>query len=118
VIGRLLRLVHRQNIPLPEPAPDGVAVVRGAWIPRLGGLLSGMREPAAAVTIGSTIIVHPRVQLSPRLLRHELAHVAQWRRQPFSFPLRYLLNHLRYGYTNNPFEVEARSAEHSVPRPN
>lgn len=118
MISRLLRLVHRQEVDLPESAPDGVAVVRGSWIPRLGGLLSGMHGPAAAVTIGSTIIVHPRVQLSPRLLRHELAHVAQWRQQPFTFPLRYTLNHLRYGYTNNPFEVEARSAEHKTPRPN
>jgi len=118
VIGRLLRLLHRQELELPEPLPGHVAVVRGNWIPWLGGRLSGMKQPAAAVTLGSTIIVHPRVQLSPRLLRHELAHVAQWQQQPFSFPLRYLLNHLRYGYTNNPFEVEARSAEHDVQRPN
>lgn len=118
MIGRLLRFAHRQESELPEPTPDGVAVVRGSWIPRLGGLLSGMHGPAAAVTIGSTIIVHPRVQISPRLLRHELAHVAQWQQQPFTFPLRYVLNHLCYGYTNNPFEVEARSAEQSMRRPN
>jgi hypothetical protein len=42
------------------------------------------------------------------LVFHELAHVLQFRRHPFLFPLRYLLQHLRYGYANNPAEVEAR----------
>jgi hypothetical protein len=73
--------------------------------------MSGMRNPAAAVTLGNTIIVHPDIQLTSRLLRHELEHVRQWRRNPISFPARYVINHLRYGYHDNPYEVEARDAE-------
>jgi hypothetical protein len=42
------------------------------------------------------------------LVLHELVHVAQYRANPLTFPLRYLLNHLRYGYDQNPAEVEAR----------
>ena len=70
-----------------------------------------MKHPAAAVTLGDTILVHPGAPLTARLLRHELAHVRQWRAQPLTFPLRYVLNHLRYGYRDNPYEVAARQAE-------
>jgi hypothetical protein len=44
-------------------------------------------------------------------LRHELAHVRQWQQHPITFPVRYAMNHLRYGYDANPYEVEARAAE-------
>jgi hypothetical protein len=42
------------------------------------------------------------------LVFHELVHVLQFRRNPLLFPFRYLLQHFRYGYANNPAEVEAR----------
>jgi hypothetical protein len=42
------------------------------------------------------------------LLFHELTHVAQFRRQPLVFPLKYLLHWPRYGYWNLPAEIEAR----------
>lgn len=47
------------------------------------------------------------------LLRHELAgHWAQYRRMGLlGFYLRYLWYTLRYGYRDNPMEVEAREAE-------
>ena len=96
-----------------EPVPDGVAVRAARWLPVIAGKLSGMRVPAAAVTLGRTIIVHPQVQLSGRLLRHELAHVRQWQRYPLTFPARYIMNHFRYGYEANPYEVEARAAENT-----
>ena len=91
--------------------PDGVQVRCCRWLPALGGRFAGIRGPAAAVALGPMILVHPRVNLTERLLRHELAHVAQWRRQPFTFPLRYLWCHLRYGYAGNPYELEAKEAE-------
>ena len=43
------------------------------------------------------------------LVLHELVHVVQYRRNPILFPLRYLVNHLTYGYEKNPAEVEART---------
>jgi hypothetical protein len=107
-------LLRAASAPLAEPAepvPDGVAVRTARWLPVIAGKMSGMRNPAAAVTLGNTIIVHPDIQLTSRLLRHELEHVRQWRRNPISFPARYVINHLRYGYHDNPYEVEARDAE-------
>jgi hypothetical protein len=91
--------------------PADVTLVRGGWIPAIGGWLSGMGGPAAAVTLGSTIVVGPGVEIEDRLLRHELVHVRQWRRRPLAFPLLYALEHVRHGYRNNPYEVEARAAE-------
>src|SRR5262249_15144378 len=52
--------------------------------------------------------IDPSNRTTVELVFHELAHVLQFRRHPFLFPFRYLLQHLRYGYTNNPAEVEAR----------
>src|SRR2546430_6776220 len=82
----------------PEPTPGDVAVFRNEFIPTVVGLLSGMGGPADAVTVGDAIICHPRAQLTPRLLRHELQHVRQWKADPFWFPMSYAWNQLKYGY--------------------
>lgn len=97
--------------PLPEGLPAHVALRHSRWIPSLAGRLSGMGGPAAAVTLGRTILVHPDIIVTPELLRHELAHVRQWKRFPLTFPFRYLGAHLRHGYWANPFEREARADE-------
>jgi hypothetical protein len=96
-----------------EAVPPGVTLRAGRWLPLLGGWLSGHRRAAAAVTLGRTIVVHPDAPLTRRLLRHELAHVGQWQRRPIAFPLHYVWLHLRHGYRANPYEVEARAAEHN-----
>ncbi|CAN5853548.1 hypothetical protein BH23GEM9_BH23GEM9_18280 [soil metagenome] len=96
---------------LTKDLPRGVVLRAGRWVPVLGGWLSGHRRAAAAVTLGRTIVVHPDVKLTRRLLRHELAHVRQWQQRPFTFPLHYVWLHLRHGYRANPYEVEARAAE-------
>lgn len=99
-----------QPVSVPD-LPAGVIVRRGAWIPALAGRIMRLPAPASAVTLGSTIIVHPAAVLSARLLRHELAHVRQWRHNPLLFPLAYIWHHFRHGYRNNPYEIEARQAE-------
>lgn len=111
MLGRLAGRVCEcpPHIPAGMLPPEVVLRV-GRWIPVLGGLLGRMRGPAAAVTLGRTIVLHPRTRLSPRLLAHELAHVRQWRADPL-FPLRYSLESLRRGYWNNRYEREARAAE-------
>ncbi len=97
------------------PIPPGVAVREARWLPALGGALAGMGRPAAAVTLGRTIVVHPDVPLTRRLLTHELTHVRQWQAHPYSFPVRYVWEFLQHGYEGNPFEVEAREAEERQP---
>lgn len=110
------RLFGARIEPLTE-VPERVTLRRGRWIPVLGGWLTGSARPAAAVTLGRTIVVHPDARLSTRLLQHELAHVRQWRRRPLTFPLHYAWQHLRHGYRENPYELEARAAEtHAEPR--
>jgi hypothetical protein len=111
VIAWLLKAASRELRELEEIVPAGVSVRAARWLPVIAGKLSGMRAPAAAVTLGRTIIVHPNVRLTDRLLRHELAHVRQWQEHPITFPVRYAMNHIRYGYDANPYEVEARAAE-------
>jgi hypothetical protein len=111
MIARLLGSVLTRETDVPEPLPPSVGVFRNRWVPALGGWLSGMRAPAAAVALGDAILIHPEVRLTRGLLRHELAHVRQWQQRPLTFPLRYVLRHLRHGYEKNPYEVEARAAE-------
>lgn len=110
----VLRRLFGRTIPpgeLPPVDTTGASVVRGAWVPILGGRFCGMAGPAAAVTLGTTIVVHPDVPVSAALLRHEMAHVRQWRRNPLGFAFVYAWHHFRLGYADNPFEVEARAAE-------
>lgn len=111
IVDVLIRTLVHEEVESPQALPPGVSLRRARWIPALGGRLSGMRRPASAVALGRTIVVHPTAVLTDRLLRHELAHVRQWQRNPVLFPILYVWNHFRYGYRENPFEVEARNAE-------
>lgn len=44
-----------------------------------------------------------------KLLAHELVHVMQVQRDGWlHFYLKYLYYHAKYGYKNNPYEIEAR----------
>jgi hypothetical protein len=90
--------------------PPGVVLRRGRLLPALGGFFARMDGPAAAVTLGHTIVVHPDVRLTQRLLTHELAHVRQWQQDPL-FPVRYTVETLRHGYLRNRYERDAREAE-------
>ena len=101
---------------LPGLIPAGVVLRRGRLIPWIGGFFARMPSPAAAVTLGRTIIFDPETPVSRRLLVHELTHVRQWRADPL-FPIRYTLASLRHGYQNNPYEVEARLAAGSTENP-
>lgn len=56
-------------------------------------------------TIGPIILLHPDAPKS--LYGHELVHVYQLYREPFTFFIKYLYFHLKYGYWKNPYEIEA-----------
>lgn len=112
IVDRMARATARARVDeLGLDLPAGVEVRLSRWIPTIGGYLSGMRNPAAAVTLGRTILLHPSIVPGERLLRHEMAHVEQWMRHRFTFPFRYTAAHILYGYSANPFEREARAAE-------
>jgi hypothetical protein len=72
-----------------------------------------------AITLGSRVFT-PLASLSAGTLRHERAHVEQWKRHGIArFPLLYFWYHLRHGYERNPFEMEAhrRSRQPARRRP-
>jgi hypothetical protein len=80
------------------------------WLARLLKKLN--RADDYAITLGQTTYYSETkeyVDLRPRWRKHEEHHKFQWMRDGyFTFARRYLWYLIRYGYTNNPYEVEAR----------
>lgn len=69
-----------------------------------------------ALVVGHTIHLHnttkAEFQAHTSWLCHELKHIEQYERLGVpGFLVRYLWASMKYGYWNNPFEVEARAAE-------
>jgi hypothetical protein len=60
-----------------------------------------------------SVLSLPRGYPMPRRLRaHERKHIEQVKRDgKIKFMFLYLCRNIRYGYKNNPYEVEAREAE-------
>lgn len=76
--------------------------VKVKWLP--------MPKRFVAITI-APFIFHIG-EISDRLRRHEMVHIEQVNKLGWiGFYATYLWYSIRYGYTNNPFEVEARKAE-------
>ena len=74
---------------------------------RVGGWCIG-RPTVSGITLWRTIWIAPGAPLEPELLLHELRHVHQFEADPL-FPLRYLWRSVRHGYTDNPYEADARA---------
>jgi hypothetical protein len=74
---------------------------------RVGGWCLGRRS-VAGITLWRTIWLAEGTPLEPELLLHELRHVDQFQGDR-AFPLRYLWRSLRHGYTDNPYEADARA---------
>ncbi len=75
------------------------------WVLRQRGF-AGVTLPPAGI-----YILAERMQ-DDRLIRHEQAHWEQYKRVGLlGFYITYLWYTIRYGYWNNPWEVEARAAE-------
>lgn len=115
LISRTADLLLGRRVVLPPQfdaslLPPGVVLREGRLLPVLGGFFARMRGPAAAVTLRHTIVVHPDVRLTRRLLTHELEHVRQWD-EDVLFPVRYTVETLRRGYEQNRYERRAREAE-------
>jgi len=79
---------------------------RGGLPVRVAGWALGMTS-AAAITLWRTVFVAPGTRLDAALLLHELRHVHQFSEHK-AFPVSYLWQSIRYGYTRNAYEVDAR----------
>jgi hypothetical protein len=79
---------------------------RGGLPVRVAGWTLGTSS-AAAITLWRTIFVAHDTSMTPELLLHELRHVHQFL-ESRTFPLSYLWQSLRYGYSRNAYEADAR----------
>ena len=110
--SRLVRALIGERIQLPAELirryPDlAEATYRRGGLPvRIGGWALGT-STAAAITLWKTVFVAPTTVLDAELLLHELRHVHQFL-ESRTFPVSYLWQSIRYGYSRNAYEVDAR----------
>ncbi len=110
--SRLVRALIGERIELSEDMicrfPDlAQATYRRGGLPvRIGGWSLGTNT-AAAITLWRTVFIAPNTALDAELLLHELRHVHQFLEHK-AFPVSYLWQSIRYGYTSNAYEVDAR----------
>lgn len=87
-----------------------------SMIARIAALKLGANS--VAIVVGKTIHLHNagRAEFinNTRWLRHEVAHIKQFRRYGYlNFIVKYLWESAKNGYYNNKYEVEARAEEHN-----
>jgi hypothetical protein len=110
--SRLVRALIGERIELPEhivrryPELAEATYRRGGLPVRIGGWSLGT-STAEAITLWRTVFVAPGTALDAELLLHELRHVHQFLEHR-AFPVSYLWQSIRYGYTRNAYEVDAR----------
>lgn len=110
--ARLVRALIGERIDLPEdmirryPELAQAKYRRGGLPVRIGGWSLGT-STAAAITLWRTVFVAPATVLDAELLLHELRHVHQFLEHK-AFPVSYFWQSIRYGYTRNAYEIDAR----------
>ena len=105
LIGRPIELPAELRARWPEL--DAARWRRGGIFPRIGGWCLG-RRTVAAITLWRTIFLADDARLDPGLLLHELRHVHHFLASR-AFPLRYLWESVRRGYSRNPYEADANA---------
>lgn len=61
------------------------------------------------ITFGNTVFLTEEASKDPKFIKHEEMHTIQYKRLGyFRFLATYIYYHLKFGYLNNPLEVEAR----------
>ena len=91
-----------------------VSLWTNSWIARLAA--AKLRVSSCAITIGHSIYLHNATREdflnNTSWYRHELAHIKQYQTHGMmGFLARYVWYSIRFGYYNNPLEIEARLAE-------
>ncbi|MBP6623663.1 MAG: DUF4157 domain-containing protein [Chitinophagaceae bacterium] len=94
-----------------------IHIKENSWLAKLGAIK--LKHANCAMVIGNTIHLYqiPKSEFIQNLslFRHEIEHIKQWKRIGFMlFPIQYVWYSFKYGYYNNPFEVEARLAESDI----
>ncbi len=87
------------------PAPVRLRRVRLVSVPWLFRL-PWLRRFDGYATWTVILLRGPVAEVSGDLVTHELCHVWQMQHHPLTMPLSYL----RQGYTDNPYEIQARRA--------
>jgi hypothetical protein len=80
---------------------------RGGLAPRMGGWCLGTKS-VAGITLWQTVFLAPDAPWDPPLLLHERRHAEQFSGSMF-FPVLYIWESLRRGYSRNRFEVDANA---------
>jgi hypothetical protein len=112
VSARFLAAIAGRKVELPAAYTDlypelaDVSYRRGGLPVKVAGWALGTSS-AAAITLWRTVFIAPATPLSAELLLHELRHVHQFLQRK-TFPLSYLWQSLRYGYSRNAYEIDAR----------
>lgn len=78
------------------------------WLPKL---IKHKTDAGFAITLGQTVYYScDRESVDDDWRLHEECHRRQWKRLGYvRFSLQYMWYQLKYGYENNPFEIEARN---------
>ncbi len=110
-VNLVRRIAIGESLGLPEELVVAYPVLgearwrEGGVALRVGGWLLGQRT-VSGITLGSTIFLADARRSSLRLLLHELGHVRQFQRDK-AFPMRYLWESIRHGYSRNRYEADA-----------
>jgi len=110
--ARFVEAVAGRKIDLPPAVTDlypelaDVSYRKGGLPVRVASWALGT-STAAAITLWRTVFVSPSTPLTTELLLHELRHVHQFLERK-TFPLSYLWQSIRYGYSRNAYEIDAR----------
>lgn len=85
-----------------------------SWIAKIAA--TKLRSSSCAIVFFNTIYLHcitkEEIIYNTELLRHEVMHIKQWKREgAFLFLYKYIKYSIQFGYYNNPLEIEARKAE-------
>lgn len=94
-----------------------VTIKENSWMAKIAA--RKLKEKKVAMVLGKTIHLHNTSKseflLNKRWLRHEIAHVKQFKKfGVMQFLFMYLMESFNNGYDNNRFEVEARIKERDL----
>lgn len=92
-------------------------IKENSFLAKLGAIKLG--EKRMALTLGKTIHLYNVSKdtffNSPSWVCHELQHIEQCKKMGIiKFLWKYMYYSARYGYFNNPLEIEARAAERDI----